>query len=110
MWLVATTVILVLLLSYKTSTGGAPPAPPTQPPGVVDRPAGSPSPGASGQPDGHRVLNDILSDVRVAGEHHGVAEQRRQPGGHVLLERHNPKMHRAGANIASTARCQASAG
>jgi hypothetical protein len=51
-WLAATTVILVLLLSYKTSTGGAPPAPPTQPPGVVDRPAGSPSPGASGQPDG----------------------------------------------------------
>jgi len=51
-WLVVTTVILVLLLSYKTSMGGAPPAPPTQPPGVVDRPAGSSGPGALGQPDG----------------------------------------------------------
>jgi hypothetical protein len=46
-WLVATTVILVLLLSYKTSTGGGTPGPPTQPPGVVGRPSGSPSPGAS---------------------------------------------------------------
>ena len=44
MWLAATTVILILLLSYKTSTGGGTPAPPTQPPGVVDRPAGSPGP------------------------------------------------------------------
>jgi hypothetical protein len=42
----------VLLFSYKTSTGGAPPAPPTRSPGVVDQPAGSPSPGASGQPHG----------------------------------------------------------
>jgi hypothetical protein len=47
MWLAATTVILVLLLSYKTSTGGPTPAPPTQPPGVVGSPAGSPGPGAS---------------------------------------------------------------
>ena len=46
-WLAATTVILVLLLSYKTSTGGGTPAPPTHPPGVVGRPSGSPSPGAS---------------------------------------------------------------
>ena len=46
-WLAATTVILVLLLSYKTSTGGGTPGPPTQPPGVVGRPSGSPSPGAS---------------------------------------------------------------
>lgn len=51
-WLAVTTVILVLLLSYKTSMGGAPPAPPTQPPGVVDQPTGSPGPGGSGQPDG----------------------------------------------------------
>ena len=46
-WLAATTVILVLLLSYKTSTGGGTPGPPTQPPGVVGRTSGSPSPGAS---------------------------------------------------------------
>jgi hypothetical protein len=52
MWLAATTVILVLLLSYKTSTGDGRPAPPTQPPGVGDRPSGSPGTGASGQPDG----------------------------------------------------------
>ena len=52
MWLAATAVILVLLLGYKTSTGGATPAPPAQPPGVVVRAAGSPGPGASGQPDG----------------------------------------------------------
>jgi hypothetical protein len=46
-WLAATTVILVLLLSYKTSTGGGTPAPPTHPPGVVGRTSGSPSPEAS---------------------------------------------------------------
>jgi hypothetical protein len=46
-WLAATTVILVLLLSYKTSTGDGTPAPPTHPPGVVDGTSGSPSPGAS---------------------------------------------------------------
>ena len=46
-WLAATTVILVLLLSYKTSTGGGTPGPPTRPPGVDGRPSGSPSPGAS---------------------------------------------------------------
>ena len=46
-WLVATTVILVLLLSYKTSMGDGTPAPPTHPPGVVSRTSGSPSPGAS---------------------------------------------------------------
>ena len=46
-WLAATTVLLVLLLNYKTSTGDGTPAPPTQPPGVVGRPSGSPSPGAS---------------------------------------------------------------
>ena len=56
MWLAATTVILVLLLGYKTSTGGATPAPPAQPPGVVGRPAGSPGPGASGQPDRRVVV------------------------------------------------------
>jgi hypothetical protein len=48
LWLAATAVILVLLFSYKTSTGGAPPAPPTSPPGMVDRPTGSRGPGASG--------------------------------------------------------------
>jgi hypothetical protein len=46
-WLAATTVILVLLLGYKTSTGGGTPAPPTRPPSVVSRPSGSPGPGAS---------------------------------------------------------------
>jgi hypothetical protein len=45
MWLAATTVILVLLLSYKTSTVGGTHTPPTQPPGVVGGPSGSPSPG-----------------------------------------------------------------
>jgi hypothetical protein len=45
MWLAATTIILVLLLSYKTSTGDGTPAPPTQPPGMVDEPVGSPGPG-----------------------------------------------------------------
>jgi hypothetical protein len=61
LWLAATTVILVLLLGYKTSTGGATAAPPVQPPGVVGRPAGSPGPGASGPgatapPDGRVVV------------------------------------------------------
>jgi uncharacterized protein with FMN-binding domain len=56
MWLAATTVLLVLLLGYKTSTSGATPAPPAQPPGVVGRPAGSTDPGASGQPDGRVVV------------------------------------------------------
>ena len=46
-WLAATAVILVLLLSYKTSTGAGTQAPPTHPPGVVGSPSGSPSPGAS---------------------------------------------------------------
>ena len=46
-WLAATTVILVLLLGYKTSTGAGTPGPPTQPPSVVGGPSGSPSPGAS---------------------------------------------------------------
>ena len=46
MWLAVTTVILVLLFSYKTSTGGPTPARPTQPPGVVGTPAGFPGPGA----------------------------------------------------------------
>jgi hypothetical protein len=43
-WLALTTVILVLLLSYKTSMGEGTPAPPTRPPGGGDRPSGSPSP------------------------------------------------------------------
>src|SRR5689334_12433909 len=38
MWLAATAVMLVLLFAYKTSTGGATPAPPAQPPGVVGQP------------------------------------------------------------------------
>jgi hypothetical protein len=46
-WLAATTVILVLLLGYKTNTGDGTPAPPTHPPTVVSRTAGSPGPRAS---------------------------------------------------------------
>jgi len=46
-WLAATAVILVLLLSYKTSMGAGTPAPPTHPPSVVGPPSDSPSPGAS---------------------------------------------------------------
>ena len=67
-WLAVTTVILVLLLSYKTSMGGAPPAPPTQPPGVVDRPAGAHGAGASAQPDGQDgralVVNGSVARIR----------------------------------------------
>jgi hypothetical protein len=43
-WLAATTVILVLLLGYKTSTGDGTPGPPTQPPSVVSPPTGFPGP------------------------------------------------------------------
>lgn len=51
MWLATTMVVLVLLLAYKTSTGGATAAPHAQPPGVVGQPAaGLPRPGASGRP------------------------------------------------------------
>jgi uncharacterized protein with FMN-binding domain len=40
LWLAATTVVLVLLFAYRTSTSGATPAPSAQPPGVVGQPAG----------------------------------------------------------------------
>ncbi len=67
-WLVATAVILVLLFAYKTSTGGATPAPHAQSPGVVGPPARSPSPGASGRPDSqHRqavVVNGSVAQTR----------------------------------------------
>jgi hypothetical protein len=43
-WLAATTVILVLLLGYKTSMGSGTKAPPTPPPSVVSWPSGSPGP------------------------------------------------------------------
>jgi uncharacterized protein with FMN-binding domain len=68
MWLAATTVVLVLLLGYKTSTDGVTPAPPAQPPGVVGRPAGSPGPGASGPPEGQDgrtvVVNGSVARTR----------------------------------------------
>jgi uncharacterized protein with FMN-binding domain len=68
MWLAATAVILVLLFAYKTSTGGATPAPHAQPPGVVGQPARSPRPGASGRPDSQDgravVVNGSVAQTR----------------------------------------------
>jgi hypothetical protein len=54
MWVVVTTITLVLLFSYKTSTGagaraGAPGA---QPPGVVGGAPATARPGATGKPNG----------------------------------------------------------
>jgi uncharacterized protein with FMN-binding domain len=63
MWLAATAAITVLLLFYKTSTGGATPAQPSQPPGVVDS---LPS-GVSGPPDsrdGRVVVNGRVAATR----------------------------------------------
>ena len=60
MWLAASAVILVLLFAYRTSTSGATPAPPAQPPGVV----GSPVSGASGRPDGPAVVNGGVAPTR----------------------------------------------
>jgi hypothetical protein len=69
MWFAATVVVLALLFSYRTSTGGAAPAPRAQPPGVVGAPGPvtrTPRPGSSGGGSGgqNTVVNGSVAQTR----------------------------------------------